>query len=129
MFASRCIIWPLCSKFTSTLTANLFEIQFEFFFGVAMIFHPTQKQDFVLEKSQKDNKTAKTFIFQQVALQCDLKPFANKICLVQTVPHEWIANIQLSSGWMGELDRRGGAEFFMNFSLKVHENFNKTSRT
>ena len=32
MFASRCIIWPLCSKFTSTLAANLFGIQFEFFF-------------------------------------------------------------------------------------------------
>ena len=78
MFGSRRFAWPFWSKFTSSLTANLFGTQLLFFL-VAMMFHPTQNRILSLKKSQKDNHTAKSFIFQQVALQYDLKPFANKI--------------------------------------------------
>ena len=70
-------------------------------FRVRFYGHRNQNAILSQKKVLKITKLPKTFILQQVALRCDLKSFANKICLVQTVLHEWIANTQLSSGWMG----------------------------
>ena len=39
-------------------------------------------------KVKKDDKTAMNFFFLQVALRCDLNSSANKICQVETDPHE-----------------------------------------
>ena len=111
-------------------------------FRVRFYGHRNQNTILSQKKVLKITKLPKTFILQQVALRCDLKLFANMICLVQTVLHEWIANTQLSSGWMGwagsawwgwtfhELFTKKSWSFqqnFLNSSWELHEKFNKVS--
>ena len=86
MFAS-CIIWPVCSNFMPTLTANLFEMQFSFF--LRLQWSSIQRQNRILrfrKKSKRKQNCQSVHFSKQVALGCDFKSFANKICLVETVP-------------------------------------------
>ena len=73
----------MCSSFTPTLTANLFEMQFRFFLDCNDLPFKAKTRFCVFEKSQKENKTAKAFIFQEDSF---LLIFFGLAVLVKNVP-------------------------------------------